>query len=325
MGTGISQIQTLLKRVRTSFQDDGLTETITRGIRFFGYLFVKVGTSISHFTRIKITLRKSQFNIGTYESLFAPSVLQSRPFYNVGASSFYHPYWTNIDFVTTWYKQDMRTVLHHDLMSGSPLPIETGTAEIIYTSHTIEHIKEESVQRFFTEAFRALKTGGIFRITTGPDAETDFRALMNSDENWFYWDKYYELPGRFEHIFRESATSVSLSERWLHHFASQLAPNDISPSTVKFGELEIQKFISEYGFPGVLDHLCAYTSFDPNRPGNHISWWTHEKIFNYLRNAGFTNIHRSGYQQSVSPLMRNSALFDSTHPQMSIYVEAIKG
>jgi hypothetical protein len=35
-------------------------------------------------------------------------------------------------------------------------------------------------------------------------------------------------------------------------------------------------------------------------------------------------MYRSGYNQSVSPLLRNSTLFDSTHPQMSIYVEAIK-
>ncbi len=63
--------------------------------------------------------------------------------------------------------------------------------------------------------------------------------------------------------------------------------------------------------------------FDPNRPGNHVSWWTHAKIERYLKESGFTNIYRSGYRQSVSPLMRRSSLFDSTHPKMSIYMEAI--
>jgi len=67
--------------------------------------------------------------------------------------------------------------------------------------------------------------------------------------------------------------------------------------------------------------LCE---FNPERPGNHITWWSYEKINQYLRDAGFTNVYRSGYGQSISPILRNVNIFDNTHPQMSVYVEAVK-
>jgi hypothetical protein len=43
-----------------------------------------------------------------------------------------------------------------------------------------------------------------------------------------------------------------------------------------------------------------------------------------LRESGFTEIYRSGYGQSFSPVMRDVDLFDNTHPKISLYMEAIK-
>lgn len=277
---------------------------------------------------IDVVKYQGDFNESLYESLFSKEVLGSKPFYNIGAGGFYHPFWTNIDYGSDWYggRYNQKNIIIHNLMTKSPLPIDTGKAKIFYTSHTIEHIKEEAVQVFFNEAFRCLEDGGIFRITTGPDAETDFKALMNDDEDWFYWDRYsmYVKKGCYETHFHKPATSAPLSERWLHHVAGQLAPNDISPSNVKFSDKEIREAIEKYGFPDVLDYFCGLCDFQSDRPFNHISWWTHDKIFQFLQNAGFKNIYRSGYGQSSSPLMRNTVLFDSTHPQMSIYIEAVK-
>ena len=286
-----------------------LTRVLKNALNNFGFDIVRLSDN---------------FNTSLYKSIFTEEDLERKPFYNVGAGSFYHPYWTNIDYVSDWYSGVQKNVINHNLMSKSPLPIDTGKAKIIYTSHTIEHIKEDAVQVLFDQAYRCLDEGGVFRITTGPDAETDFRALVNNDEDWFYWDRYYVAKGSYEFMFLGPANSVPLSERWLHHIASQLAPNDISPSKVKLTDKEIWKAIDKFGFPDVLDYLCGLCDFQSERAGNHVSWWTHEKIIKFLKNAGFKNIYRSGYGQSCSPLMRNSKLFDSTHPQMSIYVEAVR-
>lgn len=273
---------------------------------------------------LDIARLEDSFNLEVYKKLCSEEVLKGKPFYNVGAGSFYHPFWINVDYVSDWYGSVQKNVVHHDLMSKSPLPIKSNTAKIIYTSHTIEHIKEDAVGVLFSEAFRCLEKGGIFRITTGPDAETDFRALMNKDDDWFYWDKNYVKQGTYEQIYHQPADSVPLAERWLHHVATQLAPNDVSPSKVKFSEREILEAIDERGFPAVLNYFCGLCEFQSDRPGNHISWWTHDKIFEFLKAAGFSTMYRSGFRQSASPLLRNSPLFDSTHPQMSIYVEAIR-
>ncbi len=273
---------------------------------------------------IEIRRRPDPYQKSLYLQLYGSEVCAKRPFYNVGAGSFWHPYWTNIDFVTDWYKDMQKEVVHYDLMSSDPLPIKSDSAEIIYTSHTIEHIKEDAVRRFFGEAFRSLKPGGILRVTTGPDAETDFRAMQAGDVHWFYWDNMYVKPGTYEKIFHKPATSVPIEERWLHHVASALAPNDKSPSSIKFDAVEVKRIINDLGFEKALDYFTGLCAFDPQRPGNHVSWWTHKKIMDYLRDVGFTKIYRSGYEQSVSPVLRNVGLFDNTHPQTSIYVEAVK-
>lgn len=214
--------------------------------------------------------------------------------------------------------------MHYDLTDTEPLPIKDNTAELIYTSHTIEHVKEKDVERFFREAHRSLKPGGILRVTTGPDAETDFRAMQLGDKRWFYWDEWYEKEGSYEAIYYKPATSVPIEERWLHHFAGPLAPNDKSPSEKKYTATEIRNILEQNTFEQILDFFSGQCVFNPQIPRNHISWWTHTKVIDFLHNAGFQNVYRSGYGQSASPILRNTRLFDSTHPQMSIYVEASK-
>jgi predicted SAM-dependent methyltransferase len=272
---------------------------------------------------LELRRKPDAYQLATYTKLYDQKTLARRPFYNVGAGSFFHPHWTNIDFVSDWYKGEQKHVIHHDLMALGPLPIDDGTAEVIYTSHTIEHVKEPAVQNLFNEAFRALKPGGVLRVTTGPDAETDFRAMMRGDDDWFYWDESYVTPDYYSRMFKAPATSVPLEERWLHHVASQLAPNDITESK-KYTAEDVREKVAELGFEGALDFFTSQCQFIPERPGNHVSWWTHGKVEKFMRNAGFENVYRSGHSQSVLPILRNTSLFDSTHPAMSIYVEAIK-
>lgn len=272
---------------------------------------------------LKNKLSKDHFQLELYESLFNKTILSKKPFYNIGAGSFRHPHWTNIDYDNNWYNEVQEDFLHFDLMQKQPLPIENSTALLIYTSHTIEHITDDSVLNLFHEANRVLTKGGIFRITC-PDAEADFRAMLTNDILWYYWDEVYVNPGSYEHIFHNPATSVPIEERWLHHFASQLAPNDKTLSRIKYNSKEIKKIVDELGFEGALDYFTTKCEFNPERPGNHISWWSSNKIMSFLQEAGFKTTYRSGYGQSASPILRNTFLFDSTHPKMSVYVEAIK-
>jgi hypothetical protein len=72
-----------------------------------------------------------------------------------------------------------------------------------------------------------------------------------------------------------------------------------------------------------LDELVYGLSFRENMPGDHIQWFSHEKLGRMLVTAGFTIIH-SKYGGSVLPEMQNRILFDTTTPQQALYIDAIK-
>ncbi len=44
-----------------------------------------------------------QDDVKLYERLYDREVLARRPFFNVGAGDFHHPYWTNVDKSSDWY------------------------------------------------------------------------------------------------------------------------------------------------------------------------------------------------------------------------------
>lgn len=295
----------MIKKVVRSFLDS------------LGYEVHKKDTSVS---------KKLQEDLNLYHKVFPEESIRNKRFYNVGSGTFSHPYWTNLDYVSDWYKDVQVNVVHIDLMKLEPLPIPDASAEVIYTSHTIEHVKDNAVQNLFNESYRALKPGGFLRVTTGPDADNDFDALLRNDAHWFYWDYWYDEGGfeNYEAIYHKPPSSVPLEERWLHHVASQLAPNSKSPSKVKLDAQQIRQLMQTMDKEALLDYLTSLCEFQPANPGNHVSWWNFSKIEKFMRKAGFTNVYRSGYKQSKCPVLRNTDLFDNTHPQISVYVEAIK-
>jgi len=54
----------------------------------------------------------------------------------------------------------------HDLTK--PLPWANGTADVCYTSHTVEHMSRDEGQYLVSEAYRVLRPGGVLRVVV-PD------------------------------------------------------------------------------------------------------------------------------------------------------------
>lgn len=289
------------------------------------------GTMASASKIVKSFLAKAGFQIQRtgdplrlkiYNDIYSQADLDSRNFLNVGGNNFDHPYWRNLDIPSQNYSGTQSKIINYDLNSLKPLPVPDNSICIVYTSHTIEHVPEKSVANLFKESHRALKPGGIFRVTTGPDADLDYRALEANDKHWFYWDDWHSknFDNRKQFL---APNSVPLAERWLAHVATQLAPNEKRES-VKYGEKEILTILEQKGLYQSLDFFTSQCQWDAAWTGSHVSWWNSEKIIQFMRDAGFKVIYKSGYHQSISPVMRNTPLFDSTHPSMSVYVEAIK-
>ncbi len=190
--------------------------------------------------------------------------------------------------MSEWYRDVQKDVRHHDLMSLSPLPVESSSAHVVYTSHTIEHVAHAAVSVLFKEALRVLRPGGVLRVTTAPDAETNFKALLRNDSDWFYWDHMYSKPGTYEHIFEQPAPSAPLEERWLHHFASQLAPNDRSPSPAKVSAKEVRELIDAAWVSGRARGAGLTLSVQPATPGQSHLVVDTRRIIGLMRDAGFS-------------------------------------
>lgn len=298
---------------------------LLKGAECFGYEIRKLPPRIVPFVSVPSDIDPANYNLEMYHRLYSAESLKSKSFYNVGAAGFYHPYWTNLDYKSDWYAPDQRDVVFIDLMKCEPLPIASGTAEIVYTSHTIEHVSNDAVRNLCSEAYRALKPGGYFRITNGPDVLLEIEAVKRGDTDHFYWDEEYDDPRRYTGNYRGPASAAPIEERWLHHTFTQLAPNAIDDTPHKFTAAQIRELLNGTNdIEQTLDRLGSMVTFDPNRPGNHVSWWTPDKAMRYMREAGFEEVYRSAYRQSRAPVLRDPHFFDSKHPSMSLYVEARK-
>lgn len=264
----------------------------------------------------------------TYHRLFAEDSLRERRFYNVGAGAFRHRFWTNVDKESDWYRevQEERLGISWDLLALTPIPIDDGSAEIVYTSHTVEHITDEAAANFFREAYRILRSGGTFRLTT-PNIDLDHRAYRENDRDYYYWSGDYSNPEHQERVkICQPMSEASIQQIFLFHFASSASTLHADGVPERIEDEEFDRIFREMDYEAALDHCISRCSLEIQQkyPGHHINWWNGEKMTRMLEEAGFERIHRSAYGQSFAPVLRNTTYFDNTHPKISLYIEAIR-
>ena len=244
--------------------------------------------------------------------------------YNVGAGTWKHDFWTNIDLPpqTEAFAAVQSPCIHHDLNKHSALPISSSSVDAFYCSHVVEHLPDDTVLYLMEESYRCLNKGGVLRIVTGPCADLDWDALIRKDEDWWYWFKDTDLS---KEDYKDQRL-MTIHDQWLFSVATPRSPWSNSPSEIKYDNDEIIKMVEENkANPYVLlDKLTEGIKFDYSSPGNHISWWNYTKLKQFLERAGFSNVNRSAYGQSKCKFMRDLRYFDQTYPQISVYVEAVR-
>ena len=126
--------------------------------------------------------------------------LEERKFYNIGPGDFKHQYWSNVDKFSDWYANDNKNCdLEYDLLKKDVLPIDNDSAEIVYSSHVIEHVWDEHVEVFMKEVYRVLKTNGKFWIYTdgsgaiAPDLWDYSRQVLEEIPSGFILDFLTEM------------------------------------------------------------------------------------------------------------------------------------
>jgi predicted SAM-dependent methyltransferase len=264
-----------------------------------------------------------------YEKIYGlESVLEKR-FYNIGAGSFFHPCWTNIDHKSEWYDKHQGDVryLEYDILAKEPLPLKNNSAEIVYTSHTIEHITDEAALHLFSEVNRVLKHGGVFRVTA-PNIDLHYQAYLRNDRHFFYWTKYYNKVSQYQKVhLKQPLSGVSTQQLFLYEFATRASQIFADSIDNPLSDDNVDQIFRDMDFEKALNSIVSKCSLEKQRkyPGNHINWWNRDKVIDYLKRSGFKKIYISGYGQSIAAVMRDLEYFDSTHPKISLYIEAEAG
>jgi SAM-dependent methyltransferase len=255
---------------------------------------------------------------GVYDGYPSASIL-GKHFINVGAGNFSHRYWTNVDHASGHYASTQSNpFVEHDLMSLKPLPLESGAAEVVYVSHVAEHISDEAAKVLFREAYRVLKPGGIFRMTS-PNILLYYDALRRGDRLFWYMAESYYAGGYTD----AKPKYMGLQQLFLFEFATMLS--SLSKAVCrKADNYDILRAFKQGPTDEAFTYFTSKCNYLEEFSGYHINYWTVDKCLRMLGEAGFSEVYPSAYGQSRSPPMRDTALFDNTHPKLSLYVEAVK-
>ncbi|MGD8860500.1 MAG: methyltransferase domain-containing protein [Myxococcales bacterium] len=248
--------------------------------------------------------------------------LEERPFINIGAGKFSHPWWRNVDYGSEWYAKVQKPgFVEYDLTARQPLPMPDASISLAYTSHTIEHVDDASVENLFREVHRVLEPGGAFRVTC-PDALLLHRSVSLGRRSYWRW-RHPWFRGRlstapdpssvtvWDFLIREIATARC---RFYVHAVDPIQPEQ---AEALFHAAETPE--------AFLDALVDGLEFDSSRPGDHINWWHERKVMDALQAAGFETVYASRRGQSLFEPMTDELRFDTTQPVNSLYVEAIRG
>ncbi|MBN2563463.1 MAG: class I SAM-dependent methyltransferase [Phycisphaerae bacterium] len=267
-------------------------------------------------------------DLSVYGQIYAPDSLEARRFYNIGAGSFRHPAWTNIDHASEWchYKENQCDI-DWDILDMTRLPVDDGTAELAYSSHTIEHVTDEAALHLFREAYRILKPGGALRVTT-PNIDLYYRAYRENDRLFFYWEDEpsYTSPELYKQLGMSAPLgSATIGQVFLYEFASSVSFLHVA-DIPKITDDELASLFGRLGYEEALDWCTSRCPLELQRtyPGNHINWWNERKARRLLSAAGFEDVYRSSFGQSYVPVLRETRFFDNTLAKLSLYMEARK-
>ena len=286
---------------------------------------MKIGSRVAQYLR---TLNTST-DESTYREIYPLESIEEKRFYNIGAGDFSHPCWTNIDGGSKYYKELYKikdTGIYHDLFDHLPLPIEDNSAEVIYTSHTIGLIDDASVNFLFNDCYRMLKPGGILRIVT-PDTDLYYKAWRRNDRKFYYWTDEEIYNSDYEkQCLNIPLSKATLTQVFLEEFAAAASEIALAGSEKRISDKEFEQLFRDKSYEDALSYCTSLCSIElqKNFPFRHMNWFNEEKLKKMLIISGFKQPYRSGYQQSISPVLRNVKFFDKTVPQLSIFMEVVK-
>ena len=220
---------------------------------------------------------------------------------NLGGGNWYKPGWENVDFFA-----DQRYVNYRiDLRRQQPLPIRAESAELIFSSHCLEHISDDAALFTLGECNRILKPGGVIRIAV-PDMDKALAAYRIGD------DDFFDNGG-------VTCAGDNIENKLVNFFASYATPGYKGGPLVD--AIEVRDNLSNMDNHSFAQ-WCVCKIPEHVQLRVHVNAYDFNKLSDFLASSGFGHIVKSEYRQSSIPAMKNAA-FD-VRPLVSLYVEAKK-
>lgn len=235
---------------------------------------------------------------------------------NIGAGNYVINGFRSLDVYTPHYYRSRKAFdaarVEYD-MRRDAIPFASGSVDNIYINHVIEHVETEHVERFFADAHRVLRQGGVLRVGC-PDAE--FIHCISSFPNGYWsWRRSWFAKNTTQDpddISQFDAMISMLATRRMRGFNDAVTSLEISEEDVR-----------GMHYSELMEHLRDGLDFDENRPGEHINNWDFSRLQNLASRTGFTHVIPSKPHGSISTQMQGLA-FDANHNHMSLYVDIVR-
>ena len=231
-------------------------------------------------------------------------------FINFGSGAFSHPLWINYDYPgqSDYYKnlQGKEKIDFYPINLCSEdlkIPFEDNSCDLIYCSHTLEHLEEEKGLNFLKECQRILKPKAIMRV-----------ALPNTENNFYYAKEIFnqdKIPQTIKDEMILDCAKKVLSE-------TESLPNNLIIKKVIESQFSISDFVNI-----ISKEKKISLKFKQENPERHITYYSHDKLIDISKKFNFKFYAPLYKGSSFAEPFKNLDVFDTTEPQWSIYGEFV--
>jgi len=290
-----------------------MRETIKKLLKAVGLIIT--AQKICDFPRVYSKRRRNQARyrkrekvMRTYGNLF---------YLNIGSGLFVRKNWRLLDYSDSHsyhpcFVGDSGQLLDYniDLTTCKKLPVPDDSVDMLFSSHCFEHIGDKATQNVLNEAYRIMKKGVVFRIIL-TDADLAYDAYKRNDFEWFVTIKS-----------RRGDESKSIEWYYFRSLSATFMGNrfQIRDDVEKLSK---EDFFEKYHYGEMINHW--------HNVSGRMTWFNFDKIKKMARNAGFIDIRRSSFLQSVSEEMRalefdtrKGKLKNDTREKISLYVDMVR-
>ena len=245
------------------------------------------------------------------DKVFYKDYSRNSIFINLGSGGFFHPRWLNYDYpgISSFYKnlQGKKNVDFYPLNledKNLQLPFKANSVSLIYCSHTLEHLSNESINIVIRECKRVLVKNGILRIVL-PNTKYDFERAKTICNQKSLSNIREDLLIKTAKLTYSSINLINKDE-----YLSKI--HEANYSSNKFAEM--------------IEDNPKYkkiNEFDGSSPERHISYLDHEILSSLSAKFGFKYYLPLLRNQSLAQPFLNDKVFDTTENHYAIYGEFI--